>query len=72
MVTVGLLVTVKAKPGREDDVASFLEGALPLAQQENDTTAWFAIKIDDSTFGVFDVFPSDEGRRTSTARSPPH
>lgn len=63
MVTVGLLVTVKAKPGREDDVASFLEGALPLAQQENDTTAWFAIKIDDSTFGVFDVFPSDEGRQ---------
>lgn len=63
MVTVGLLVTVKAKPGREDDVASFLESALPLAQQENDTTAWFAIKIDDSTFGIFDVFPSDDGRQ---------
>jgi len=64
MVTKGLLVTVTAKPGKESDVASFLEGALPLAQDEPDTTAWFAIKIDDSTYGVFDVFPSDEGRQT--------
>lgn len=64
MVTKGLLVTVTAKPGKESDVASFLESALPLAQEEPDTTAWFAIKIDDSTYGVFDVFPSDEGRQT--------
>ncbi|MBA3252051.1 MAG: antibiotic biosynthesis monooxygenase [Geodermatophilaceae bacterium] len=64
MVTKGLLVTVTAKPGKESDVASFLESALPLAQDEPDTTAWFAIKIDDSTYGVFDVFPSDEGRQT--------
>lgn len=63
MVTVGLLVTLKAKPGKEAELASFLEGALPLAQQENDTTAWFAIKIDESTYGVFDVFPGDEGRQ---------
>ncbi|CAN5279691.1 antibiotic biosynthesis monooxygenase [soil metagenome] len=63
MVTVGLLALLNAKPGREDDLASFLEGALPLAQQENDTTAWFAIKVDDSTYGIFDVFPSDEGRQ---------
>lgn len=63
-VTKGLLVTVTAKPGKESEVASFLESALPLAQDEPDTTAWFAIRIDDSTYGVFDVFPSDEGRQT--------
>lgn len=63
MVTVGLLVTVTAKPGKESELASFLESALPLAQQEPDTTAWFAIKLDDSTYGVFDVFPSDDGRQ---------
>ncbi|GAC1365745.1 MAG: antibiotic biosynthesis monooxygenase [Acidimicrobiales bacterium] len=63
MVTVGLLVTLKAKPGKEGELASFLASALPLAQDEPDTTAWFAIKIDDSTFGIFDVFPSSEGRK---------
>ncbi|MBA2414918.1 MAG: antibiotic biosynthesis monooxygenase [Geodermatophilaceae bacterium] len=63
MVTVGLQVTLTAKPGKEEELASFLESALPLAQQEPDTTAWFAIKLDDSTYGVFDVFPSDDGRQ---------
>lgn len=64
MVTVGLLVTVTAKPGKEAEVASFLESALPMAQDEPATTAWFAVKIDDSTYGIFDVFPDDGGRQT--------
>ena len=63
MVTVGLQVTLSAKPGKEEELGSFLESALPLAQQEPDTTAWFAIKLDDSTYGVFDVFPGDDGRQ---------
>jgi len=63
MVTVGLLVTVKTKPGKESAVAEFLAGALQLAQDEPDTTAWFAIQIDESTFGIFDVFPDDGGRQ---------
>ena len=63
MVTVGLLVTLKAKPGREGELAEFLASALPLAEAEPATTAWFALKIDDATFGIFDVFPDDEGRQ---------
>ena len=63
MVTGGLLATLSAKPGREDDLASFLAGALPLAQAEDETIAWFAIKIYDSTYGIFDVFPGPEGRQ---------
>lgn len=63
MVTVGVLATLKAKPGKEDEVVEFLRSALPLAEEENDTTAWFAIKIDEGTFGIFDVFPSPEGRQ---------
>jgi quinol monooxygenase YgiN len=63
MVTVGLLATLNAKPGKEDDLASFLESALPLAQAEDDTIAWFAIKIDNATYGIFDVFPGPEGRQ---------
>lgn len=63
MVTVGLLATLSAKSGKEAELASFLAGALPLAQAEDDTTAWFAIKIDDATYGIFDVFPGPEGRQ---------
>jgi quinol monooxygenase YgiN len=62
MVTVGVLARLEAKPGKEEEVATFLAGALPLAEQERATTAWFAIRISPSTFGIFDVFPDDAGR----------
>jgi len=62
MVTVGVLARLEAKPGKEEEVATFLAGALPLAEQERATTAWFAIRIGPSTFGIFDVFPDDTGR----------
>ncbi len=61
-VKVGLLVRIEAIAGKEDEVAEFLAGALPLAIDEPDTTAWFAVRIGPSTFGVFDVFPDDAGR----------
>jgi len=63
MVTVGLLVTLEAKPGREADVQRFLEGGLALVNEEPDTTAWFAIRMGPTTYGIFDVFPSDAGRQ---------
>ena len=62
MDTVGLLVTLQAKPGREDELATFLTGALPLVQEEPETTAWFAIRLGPTRFGIFDAFPSDAGR----------
>ena len=62
MTTVGLLLTVEAKPGREDDVANLFAGALPIVQDEPATVAWFAIRLGPSTFGVFDAFPDDAGR----------
>lgn len=61
--TVGLLLTVEAKPGMEDEVAALFAGALPLVQAEAATVAWFAIRLGPSTFGVFDAFPDDDGRQ---------
>jgi quinol monooxygenase YgiN len=60
--TVGLYVQLEAKPGRESDVQSFLESAVPLVQAEPATTAWFAISLGASSFAIFDVFPNDDGR----------
>lgn len=64
MVTTGLLVRVEARPGKEDEVAKFLSDALPLAESEPATTAWFAMRLGPSTFGIFDVFPDETGRQT--------
>ncbi len=63
MVTVGLWVPLKAKPGKEEDVASFLEGGRSLVEEEPDTTAWFAVRLGPSEFAIFDVFPDDSGRQ---------
>jgi quinol monooxygenase YgiN len=62
MTSVGLLVRLEAKPGREADVEGFLKSAVPLVQAEPATTAWFAIRLGPSTFGIFDVFPDEAGR----------
>jgi hypothetical protein len=63
MVTVGLLVRLVVKPGKEAEVTSFLEGGLALVQQEPATIAWFAIRLGPSEFGIFDAFPDDAGRQ---------
>ncbi len=60
--TVGLLVTMEARPGKESDVETFLDSGLALVNQEPATTAWFAIRLGASTYGIFDVFPDDAGR----------
>jgi quinol monooxygenase YgiN len=62
MNTVGLLVALEAKAGKEDELASFLTAALPLVQQEPDTTAWFAVRLGPTRFAIFDVFPDEAGR----------
>lgn len=67
MVAVGLLVTLEAKPGKEDDLAAFLKGALPLVENEPQTTAWFAVRLASSRFAIFDAFPNEAGRETHLA-----
>ena len=63
MVKVALLVRLEAKPGQEDALESFLKSALPLANQETFTPVWFALKIGPSTFGIFDAFADESGRK---------
>ena len=63
MVKVGLFVKLEAKPGKESELAKFLEGALPLAQQEKTTPVWFAVRFSSSTFAIFDAFPDESGRQ---------
>lgn len=61
-VKKGLLARIEAKPGKEKEVEEFLKSALPLAKAEDLTIDWFAFKIDDSTFGIYDTFEGEEGQ----------
>lgn len=63
MVTKALFVRLEAKPGKEQEVESFLLGGLPLVEQEPATIAWFALKMSPSVYGIFDAFPDDAGRQ---------
>ena len=67
MVRVALFVRLKAKPGKEADVARFLESGLTLANQEATTPIWFALRLGPATFGIFDAFADDAGRKAHLA-----
>jgi quinol monooxygenase YgiN len=64
MLSLGLFVRLEAKPGREQDVADFLQQGLQLAMQEASTPLWFALRLGPSTFAIFDAFPDESGRQT--------
>jgi quinol monooxygenase YgiN len=67
MVRVALFVRLKAKPGKEADVARFLESGVALANQEAATPIFFALRFGPATFGIFDAFADDAGRKAHLA-----
>ena len=62
MDRLALLALLRARPGMERAVEAFLASARPLVLLETGTTSWYAVKFDDSQYGIFDAFPDDEGR----------
>lgn len=63
MLTHSLIVKIVAKADRAEDVAAFLAGALPLAEQESFTPVWFAMRADETTFYVVDAFANEADRQ---------
>jgi quinol monooxygenase YgiN len=62
-VSLSLLARLEAKPGKEAEVEALLRGAVALAAEETKTVHWFALKMGPTTFGVFDTFADEEGRK---------
>jgi quinol monooxygenase YgiN len=62
MTKFALYVPLKAKPGKESEVANFLRSALPLVDAEPGTISWFAIQEGPSSFAIFDTFDDEVGR----------
>lgn len=62
MKKLGLLITLRAKDGRELELLNFLNEAVNLARREEKTITWYSFRIDRLTFGVFDTFENESGR----------
>jgi quinol monooxygenase YgiN len=67
MTKHALYVPLKAKPGKEGEVAEFLRSALPLVNEEPGTISWFAIQEGPSSFAIFDTFDDETGRDSHLA-----
>jgi quinol monooxygenase YgiN len=62
-VKYGLLVQLEAQAGKADELAGFLEQGRALAEAEPGTVTWYAFRIDEQRFGIFDTFESEDGRQ---------
>lgn len=63
MEKFALLGRFEAKPGKEQALFDFLINALPHAVAEPDTVRWYALKFSENSFGIFDTFETDAGRK---------
>jgi quinol monooxygenase YgiN len=61
-LSLGLLALLEAKPGKGDELAAFLEAGRELAVAEEGTVTWYAFKLSDTSYGIFDTFESTAGR----------
>ena len=61
-VTKGLLLTFTAKPDHEPEVEAILMDAQPMAAAEEGTAAWYALRMANGDYGIFDVFPNRRSR----------
>jgi quinol monooxygenase YgiN len=57
------LARLHSKPEKADEVAKLLESAVALANAERGTVHWFALRFGPTSFGVFDTFADETGRR---------
>lgn len=60
---LALFARLEAKPGKEKEVADFLQQGLALANQEATTLMWFALRVGPTTFAIFDTFADETGRQ---------
>jgi quinol monooxygenase YgiN len=62
MDKVAILALLTARSNKEKEVEEFLKSAQPLAAREPGTTTWYALKLGDGKFAIFDTFKDEAGR----------
>jgi quinol monooxygenase YgiN len=61
-VKLGLLALLEAQAGKGDELGSFLQQGRELAVAEEGTVTWYAFKLSDTSYGIFDTFATEEAR----------
>lgn len=66
-VTLAFLATLEAKKGKGEELGEFLKAGRELAADEEGTVTWYAFRIDETHYGIFDTFATEEGRQAHIA-----
>ena len=53
----------KALPGKGDEVVQMLRDILACVEDEPATGPWYGVRYSETTFGIFETFPSIVGRQ---------
>ena len=64
MIQKSLLLRLVAKQGKEEELQQLLINGLQFVNEEPKTINWYAFKINENTFGIFDTFPDEDGLHT--------
>ncbi|MGW1200124.1 putative quinol monooxygenase [Streptomyces sp. NPDC002536] len=68
---LGVLALLTAKPGKEAELAAFLNAGRAIVEDEPGTQVWYAFQVDGTTFGIFDAFADEDARQAHlTGRIP--
>jgi quinol monooxygenase YgiN len=59
----GLLALLEAKPGKGEQLAAFLVHSRALAMAEAGTVTWYAFKLSETAYGIFDSFNDEDARQ---------
>jgi quinol monooxygenase YgiN len=62
-VQFGLLALLEAQPGKGEELRSFLEEGRAIAASESGTVTWYAFKINETSYGIFDTFETEKARQ---------
>ncbi|MEE6170093.1 MULTISPECIES: putative quinol monooxygenase [unclassified Mycolicibacterium] len=63
----GLLVLLEATEGKEQELSHYLIESLESVAREHGSSSWYAFRINHSQFGIYDTFPSEQGRQAQRA-----
>ncbi len=63
MLKFALFARLEAKPGKEKALAEFLGAGLSMANEEQTTPLWFALRITPTSFAIFDAFANEAARQ---------
>jgi quinol monooxygenase YgiN len=62
-VQYGLLALLEAKPDKGGELGAFLKAGQDIAASEPGTVTWYAFKLSDTSYGIFDTFATVEARQ---------